>query len=103
MATRVIENSALIERPRLELATVLAAVTVYSRRHSPLILATGAQASCLHECEARTSDRVVELLSFDAAEAAALQAGMPAVQSIELRSIGAPVVYISTFSITPTQ
>ena len=36
---------------------------------------------CLHECEARKSACVVELLSFDAAEATALQAGMPALQS----------------------
>ncbi|PYT01391.1 MAG: hypothetical protein DMF63_00650 [Acidobacteria bacterium] len=37
---------------------------------------------CLHECEARKGPRDIESEKFDAAEATALQAGMPAVQSV---------------------
>ena len=44
--------------------------------------ATGAQASGLHQGEARKSDSIVEPRSFDAAEATAWQAGMPALQSV---------------------
>src|SRR5215210_2872784 len=43
--------------------------------------ATGAQASCLHEAEGRKSADRPEPLPFEAAEATALQAGMPALQS----------------------
>jgi len=38
---------------------------------------------CLHECEARKGLRDVESAKFDAAEATALQARMPAIQSVD--------------------
>src|SRR5687768_7661198 len=47
---------------------------------------------CLHECEARKGSRDVESATADAAEAAAWQAGMPAVQSVGVKHLGSSLM-----------